>query len=209
MRKFNLVILASLYILVSTSISAQANLVSNGDFETLGAPNVNWVSNFPSWSVTDVSNATGIYTGQYLGLGTHSGVGFLWGGAYNGFYGSISQTLVTTPGQNYNLDFWLANTNGGLAANNYWSVQWNNTILYTASNVSDFAYTEKYEVVTGTGSDTLTFVFNNEPGAFGLDDISVERTTTAAVPIPPTILLLCSGIAGVALYRKKYNPYAG
>jgi hypothetical protein len=200
MRKWGFVILASLSLVILTTISVRADLLQNGGFETMGTQWVNGVTDAPSWSITDSSQATGIFNSTYLGLGPHSGNSFLWGGAYNGATANVSQTVTTTAGQFYNLNFWLANTNGGSAADNNWAVMWDNTTLASATNAADSKYSDYNFLVSGTGKDTLTFIFRNEPGAFGLDDVSLK---TSSVPISPSIYLFASGLLSLVFFRRK------
>jgi hypothetical protein len=199
MRKWSIVILASLSLVVLTTNSVRAELL-NGDFETMGTQWVNGVTDVPLWLVTDISQATGIYNSTSYGIKSHSGNSFLWGGAYMGYTATISQTVTTTAGQLYNLEFWLANTNGGLAADNNWAIMWNNTTLASASKAADFGYSDYSFLVSGAGKDTLTFIFNNEPGGFGLDDVSLK---TSSVPISPSVILFASGLLGLVFFRRK------
>ncbi len=199
MKKSAFVIMASLSILVLTAFSVRADLL-NGGFETMGSQWVNGVTDAPSWSISDASQATGIFNGSYLGLGAHSGTSFLWGGAFNGNNAAISQTITTTAGQAYDLEFWMANTNGSASADNNWAVLWNGAFLANGANAAAFTYTDMKFLVTGTGNDTLTFIFRNEPGAFGLDDISLKAS---AVPIPASMVLFISGLGSLIIFRRK------
>jgi hypothetical protein len=199
MNKWRFAVLASLAIVALSTISVRADLL-NGGFETMGSSWTNGVTNAPSWTIADASQATGIFNSSYLGLGAHSGNAFLWGGAFNGATATVSQTVTTTAGQYYNLEFFLGNTNGGQAANNNWSVMWNGTTLTSATNASASGYTDYNFLVSGTGHDTLTFVFRNEPGAFGLDDVTLRAS---AVPISPSLILFASGLGSLFIFRRK------
>jgi len=53
--------------------------------------------------------------------------------------------------------------------------KWNGTALFTATNLPAFGWTNMQYLVSVAGtSGTLEFDFNNTPGAFGLDDITVQ-----------------------------------
>jgi len=70
----------------------------------------------------------------------------------------------------------------GVTTNNEFIAQWNNSTLYAGTNLSALGWTHLQFVVPAiTTSTTLEFDFNNDPGAFGLDDITVE-------PVPPPLL---------------------
>ena len=191
----------ALVVLMMASVSAQAELVSNGGFETYGSSMGNGLYNVPSWTVVDSSNGTGIFKvdpnwGSF-GLAPKTGEAFLWGGAYNSNIASVSQTLTTAVGQNYNLDFWLANSGG---TPNSFSVNWNGTTLNSMLNAGASVMTKYAYVVAGTGSDTLNFTFNQEPGVWALDDVRVTAT-----PIPAAIWLLGSGLVGLFGVRKRFR----
>ena len=184
---------------------ASANLITNGGFETLGAYIGTGLYDAPGWTIADPSSATGIYStvasAGYgsMGLTPAEGNSFLWGGGYLGNTGIITQQAVaTTNAQQYNLSFSLANTNQGATATNFWYVTWDGTTLLSGTNVGDFANVLYTYTVTGTGNDLLSFGFNNEPGAFALDEVSLT-----AVPEPSTLLLLGAGLAGFAFFRKR------
>jgi hypothetical protein len=206
---------SALFLLVMTTISVNAastNLVSNGGFETLGSYIGNGLYNATDWTISDLSSGTGVYStvssSGYgsLGLLPAEGQSFLWGGAYSGNTGTITQqTLTSTARMNYNLDFSLANTNNGYSAANSWLVKWNGVNMGSGTNVGNFGNTPYHFVVTGTGNDTLQFVFNNEPGAFALDKVSVSAT-----PIPAAAWLLGSGLIGlIGIKRRNQKHPAG
>jgi hypothetical protein len=103
------------------------------------------------------------------------------------------QVLPTTPGTNYTLGFWLANDTPG--GPNQVQVQWNGTIIFNSSFPNSFGYTQLAFAnlpATNTGT-TLTLLFQNDPGWFGLDDVSVSPSPSP-VPEPASLLLLGSGL---------------
>jgi len=194
--------------LATVSIAkADANLVTNGGFETVGDYIGTGLYQATGWTIIDSSSATGIYstllspgTGYpgTLGLYQAEGSSFLWGGGYHGQTGTIATQHLATSNQTYYLDFSLANTNNNLAVHNSWFVSWNVSTLFSETGVSDFGYKSYHAIVSGTGHDTLQFGFNNEPGAFALDKVSVS-----AVPIPSAAWLLGSALLGLVGFRRK------
>jgi hypothetical protein len=120
-------------------------------------------------------------------LFVHSG---MWGG-YLGEWdnygqsppeGTLSQSVTTTAGQRYVVSFWLTCVpyQGTNIPNNF-TAKWNGAALYSKSNLPAFDWTNlQFVVPATTGRTTLEYDFNDVPGAFGLDDVTVE-------PVPPPV----------------------
>jgi PEP-CTERM motif len=106
--------------------------------------------------------------------------------------GFLSQTF-TGSGTLYNVSFWLYNDGG---TPNDFTVYWNGVdVGPDLLNVGAFAYTEYAGTLSGNvGANTITFGYRQDPAYFGLDDVIV----TNAVPEPGSLMLLGSGILGLA-----------
>ena len=79
--------------------------------------------------------------------------------------------------QKYLVSFWLTCVpdSTGVTTNNEFIAKWNNTKLYAHTNLTAFGWTNLQFVVPATANrTTLEFDFNNDPGAFGLDDVTVQ-----------------------------------
>ena len=135
---------------------------------------------------------TAALPGQSDGLFVHSGLygAYLGEWAWDGYpaVGSLSQTVATTANQSYLVSFWLTCVpdDQGVTTNNQFIAKWNNSALYAQTNLNAFGWTNLQFVAPATTTrTTLEFDFNNDPGAFGLDDVTVE-------PVPQPVL---SGVA--------------
>jgi hypothetical protein len=157
---------------------SSANLVINGDFETgdftgwMLSGNVAPLSYGPQTFIT--SNAE---SGQYA-----AGLGSV------GSDGTLSQNIQTTAGQNYTLDFWLANAIGGP---DDFTVKWNGQTLLALNNASAQGYTEyTFNVVGTAGTSNLEFDFRQDPASWSLDNISVTAagSQTANVSVQSALL---------------------
>jgi subtilase family serine protease len=166
--------------------------VGNGGFETGDLTDWTLVGDSElvfALSADDVDVAgTAALPGQPDELFVHSGLygAYLGEWAWNSdpAVGSLSQIVATTVNQQYLVSFWLTCVpdDQGVTTNNEFIAQWNNSTLYAGTNLSALGWTHLQFVVPAiTTSTTLEFDFNNDPGAFGLDDITVE-------PVPPPLL---------------------
>lgn len=181
--------LAALAVTATTlfAMPAQANLISNGGFET---------GDFTNWTL---SGNTGFGTGVCL-----SGSNFLGSicssnsGQYaavsgpSGTPGFISQTMSTVIGNSYDVEFYYRNDNLNQVASNAFNVNWNGSAVTAFANEAthDFTKVSLFTLLATSTTTTLSFELINNPGGFFIDDVAVVD----AVPEPSGIAL-----AGVAL----------
>jgi hypothetical protein len=165
--------------------------VGNGGFETGDFTDWNYIGDTNlsfALASDDVDVAgTNALNGEADVLFVHSGLY----GAYLGQFptdGSLAQTLATKAGQQYLVSFWLTSVPyEGATTPNDFAASWNDSTLYDQTNLDAFGWTNLQFVVTATSANaTLEFDFNDVPGAFGLDDVSVE---TVPAPVFQSVTL--------------------
>jgi hypothetical protein len=146
---------------------------------------------------------TNALNGEADVLFVHSGLY----GAYLGQYptdGSLSQTVATKTGQQYLVSFWLTSVPyQGVTIPNDFAAKWGGSTLYAQTNLDAFGWTNMQFVVPATSANTtLQFDFNNVPGAFGLDDVSVGIVPApvfqSATMTAGALTFTWSGIANVS-----------
>lgn len=183
--------------------AARADLVVNGSFEEYGGSgNSNigmgiapWVIGSPGIDIVIPELGEGHY---YLPADGEVSLSLNW---FNP--ASISQALVTEPGQSYEVSFWMAAEIYGGTQWRTMDVTWNGALLgspafeYTGQGPEEMGWTRFTFLAEGTGSDTLAFL-STTPANFGpaLDNVSVT-----AVPVPGTLALMSVGL--IALRRRR------
>ena len=182
---------------LGTAQRAQAQLVSNGGFET---------GTFASWTTAGtgiaIDNAmanSGIYDATFTSLSTDTTPG------------TLSQLVSTVPAQGYTLSFWLLDQNllPGADAMNVSFGGFNLSVLGSSLNMS--AYTNIVLSVPGTditsGTTTLSFQGLLDPSGgtlpLNLDDIILTANSGPNVPEPSTLALLAGGLLMLTRLRRR------
>ena len=193
MRVKTLLVVVAMAVLVCAPTAFAQNLLTNGGFET---------GDFTGWTTGGNFEFTQVVSGPF---GSYSGA--QEGNFYAtlgpvGSDGTLSQSFATTAGASYTFSFWIAAVGDDPSD---FSAFWDGTQVYSATDPNtggvyqQFSFTE-----TGTGNDTITFSFRDDPAYIALDNVSVSQTGTGSVPEPSSFLLLGSGVLGLAgVIRRK------
>jgi len=149
-------------------------LVTNGSFET---------GDFTGWTLAGNTGFTGVTSGAFYPVsGAEDGQFFAYLGPI-GSDGSLSQTIATMPGAQYCLSFWFAAAGDNPSD---FSANWDGTPVYSVINPNTGGVWTHYTfTVTGTGSDTLAFLFRDDPAYMALDNVCVsESAGSCSSPVP-------------------------
>jgi len=136
---------------------------------------------------------------------------------------TLSVAIATTPGTVYQLNFYLSNPFGSGSASpgngNYFEVQWNGAdptaveegdpfLPVTDAGTIDPYVDYDYLVVGAPNATTttLSFIGENQPAAFSLDDVCVVAATTTCVPEPSSLSLLGGALLALAGICRKRKP---
>lgn len=187
------VVAVVLCICLSASTTFAQNLVNNGSFET---------GDFTGWTTGGNFEFTQVVSGPFSAYsGAEDGNFYVTMGPV-GADGTLSQTLTTVAGAQYTLSFWFGSVGDNPSD---FSVSWDGTNLLSLTNPNTGAnWTNFTFQVTGTGSDTLTFAFRDDPAYLALDNISVTENSGQSVPEPSSFLLLGTGVLALGgIARRK------
>lgn len=163
---------------VVVQVEVRESLVDNGGFET---------GTFSGWTLI---GDTAIGQVVYNTVGTDWNIdGLVHSGNYGAFLGensyaaTLSQSLPTTPGQQYLVSWWLDNLQSG--PTQLFNANWDGTLYLGMTNPAAFTWSNFQFVVTAANTNsTLEFAAENDVNFFGLDDVSV-------LPVPPAVFTNC------------------
>lgn len=192
-----IVVLVGLILLTSSVVKAQ-NLVVNSGFET---------GDFTGWTVSGAAASVD----PKVGYGSKYAAAF---GAPISSPNELTQTLATTPGNSYDLNFFAQTPEFGQvnAAPNLLAVYFDGNLISGPMELPNTAqYLEyKFTVHASSSSSALRFVIANDPDYTLLDNIRVSASTPN-VPEPGAISFLGAGaLSGLMLFGfRRKNSKAG
>ena len=167
--------------------NARADFLTNGSFET---------GDLTGWTDGGNTGYAFVNTGAFGSFtGAQNGTFYVLAGPPDSDE-TLSQTFSDTAGQALNISFWLAAV-GDIPSD--LSISFNGTTLLSLTDPNTNGIWTNYAfAVTGTGSDTFTVGFRDDPLYIALDNFSITGT-----PLPATWMMLLPCVFGLGLLAHR------
>ena len=195
-------------LVAAVSAPVHANLIQNGGFEDIGSSTAiggygsasTWqiYQSIPDW---DASQNIEIWTNDFI-VPAYEGNNVLELNAHPGNAGgafAIYQSFATTIGQDYELTF----------AGRKRQKNSDESFMVSAADLVDSIYNQawgewtEYSYVFTANSDLTTLTFTSLDGGADTTGNILDAVSVTAVPEPGSLALLCLGIGGLVIQRKR------
>jgi hypothetical protein len=177
---------------------ADVNLVGNGNFGT---------GDFTDWTVDDPNNSPTFGPGVGIQIDTSDPFTGDTDDAFlgtEGTTGTLSQSLATSNGTTYTISFELADPGNPFVFTESLVVNFGSDAFLIDPTTLSSGYTlETFTGAATSGSTNLVFTEENDDSDFQLDDVSVTAQAAVGVPEPSSTMLLVTGLAAFAAFRRR------
>lgn len=155
-----------------------AQLIQNGGFET---------GDFTDWTL---SGNDGEFSVGSSPVPPNSGSSCAQLNTFGTVLGFIAQTVITEPGQNYQISFWWRFQDSFPPSSDSITAYWNGTEVWTVKNGTKYNQWQNVQIIVSAPSSIGTISFGIAGGsstAFGIDDVTLTSIAFNPAPLPDFI----------------------
>jgi hypothetical protein len=169
------------------------NLVSNCGFET---------GDFTDWTILNNDGNTAVEPNSFNPPGANSGEFFAALGDASSTPTTISQTFSDVAGSTLTFSFYLYTDGNPYSFTADWDgeslLSLGSAVTTTPEGYTDYSFT-----LTGTGSDTISFIEQDPLGFDGLDDVVVVDPPPSGVPEPTSLAFAAAALVAITFAHRR------